>query len=52
MEEKKRRQEEETEKAREIAEAAAQKAKENETLRKVDLLLAQREKRKGGNHGE
>ncbi len=52
MEEKRRKQEEEEKAAREVAEAEAKKVKENETLRKADLLLAQREKRKGGGHGE
>ncbi len=52
MEEKKRKQEEEEKAAREMAEADAKKVKENETLRKADLLLSQREKRKGGGHGE
>lgn len=52
MEEKKRTQEEAEKAAREVAKAEAKKVKENETLRKADLLLAQREKRKGGGHGE
>ena len=52
MEEKRRKQEEAEKGAREVAEAEAKKVQENETLRKADLLLAQREKRKGGVHGE
>ncbi len=52
MEETKRKQEEESRQAREIAEEEAKRVKENETFRKADLLLAQREKRKGGGHGE
>ncbi len=52
LEEKRRRQEEDEKAAREVAEAEAKKLKENETLRKADMLIAQREKRKGGGHGE
>ncbi len=50
LEEKKRKQEAAARLEQEKEEEEAKRVKGNETFRKADLLLAQREKRKGGGH--